>query len=175
MGAAENEDRVVLEEYVFQPDADNRALAASFGEWFSTFALPQTDAAYVWWRTKLGKDLVVVSDDVFTYFVRMHTEIQTHVRIDPGTGTVDKRSGPRDEEALPPDTLLCTTVTIPTPLEGPARQAFPNGASDAATYLKGHLTRSFQLCGDRSLGKGVARPTVIDRGTARPSAGGGKQ
>ena len=74
-----------------------REFAGLLAGWFSRNSLP-TSNAYEWWRKKMLTDVVVISDDEFTHFVKMHTEVQPHVKIGLA-GTVE--AGPWTEEALP--------------------------------------------------------------------------
>lgn len=65
----EEENAVILEEFILKAKKEN----------FS-FPVP----------SKVEKRrIVVVSDDVFKFFVKNYTEVQTHVRIDIDTGTVE--------------------------------------------------------------------------------------
>jgi len=63
---------------------------------------------------RIDKKLVIVSDEVFTAFVTTTTEIVARVRIDAGTGTVQK-GALWYEEYLPSDTLLYSLITIGKP------------------------------------------------------------
>jgi len=163
--------KAVLEEYALSPKPDQgwQEFLKSLAQWLAANALPQ-DAAYAWWRQKMwhqeqreGKatsesGLVLVADEVFNAFVRLNTEIQTHVQIGP-TGTVAE--GPWNEESLPADTLLYTVITAPKALDG-CQTTFPD-PNKALEFLKKELEAvgSFQLCGDRSLGKGIVRARCL--------------
>jgi len=65
-------------------------------------------------KDKIDKKLVIVSDEVFTAFATMTTEIVARVKIDANTGTV-QRGALWYEEYLPSDTLLYSVVTIGKP------------------------------------------------------------
>jgi CRISPR-associated protein Cmr4 len=141
----------VLEEQLLTctRNADMTRLA----KWFSERAVP---ADYEWWRNKMAGDVVLVSDNVFTWFVRWHTEVEPHVSI--GNGGVVQQ-GPWNEEALPPDTVLYTFISVPDPRDG--MKAVFAAAADARDALASCLDRQFQIGGDQTLGKGFVQPTLL--------------
>jgi CRISPR-associated protein Cmr4 len=180
---------VVLEEYVFERAAEPAAspgrqpYADTWGGWFAEHALPAAAAdggngadPYQWWRQKMNHDVVVLSDDDFTYFVRYHTEIQTHVKIDSATGTAAK-SGPWQEESLPTDTLLYTLLIVPRMVGVTGKTGTFSSPLAAVDFFRAVCSTApaIQLCGDRSLGKGFVRATIAPRPgvTSKKSEAGG--
>jgi CRISPR-associated protein Cmr4 len=159
----------VFEDYEYTQPVDSdaevqlklRQTATAFADdlagWFSRNALPSTPSAYTWWREKMQKDVVVISDEEFTHFVKMHTEVQPHVKI-ATQGTVE--SGPWTEEAIPADTVLYTNLTIPG-LNATFESLFAPDAPSAAVKKVLDQAFQFQICGDRSLGKGFVRVTCL--------------
>ncbi|NJE10067.1 type III-B CRISPR module RAMP protein Cmr4 [Thermococcus sp. MAR1] len=107
-------------------------------------------------RSDLTKRLVIVSDDLFTMFVKTGTEIVTRIRINPNTGTVDE-GALWYEEFLPADTLLYSIILVNDP-----RKKIDNGknalnASKLAENLKSKLSGFIQLGGDETVGKGFVK------------------
>jgi CRISPR-associated protein Cmr4 len=153
----------VFEDYEYAQPADPlrqqtaKAFAGALARWFSRNALPSNPAAYAWWRGKMQKDLVVISDEEFTHFVKMHTEVQAHVKIGV-QGTVE--GGPWTEEAIPADTILYANLTIPA-LNDQTEGLFAPVAPSVAVRAVLDLVPQFQICGDRSLGKGFVRVTCL--------------
>jgi len=102
------DEKLALEAYELtaQLDADNSL--GSIADWLSLYALPEDDA-YEFFRDKLKKDLVLLSDDELHFFVVNSTLIEPHVRIDDVSGTADGGALFYTEN-LPPETLLFTTL-----------------------------------------------------------------
>ena len=65
----EEESAVILEEFILKAKKEN-------------FSFPTPSKVE-------KKRIVIVSDDVFKFFVKNYTEVQTHIRIDIETGTVE--------------------------------------------------------------------------------------
>ncbi|MGQ9635853.1 MAG: type III-B CRISPR module RAMP protein Cmr4 [Bryobacteraceae bacterium] len=163
--------QAVLEEYALRPKEDPawQSFLQRLAQWLAKNAFPQGES-YRWWREKMwceqkhdqqtttDSGLVIVADETFDAFVRLNTEIRTHVQIGK-TGTVAE--GPWNEESLPADTLLYTVITVPKALDG-CQATFPD-PERALEFLQKELDAvgSFQLCGDRSLGKGLVRATCL--------------
>lgn len=96
-------DRIVLEDVALTPDVDGGAdkVADALAAW--TF--PDDPA----WQAQLRRRLVVVHDDLFTFFARHATEIVTRVSIDATTGTAQKGQL-WTEENLPAESVLAGLV-----------------------------------------------------------------
>ena len=83
------------------------------------------------------KRLAVVSDELFSYFVRLNLEVRSRVKIDPKTGTA-AGSGPWLEEYMPAETLLYgivmgrTTAYIPAPTMLPGEDARAAGEGNGS-------------------------------------------
>ena len=86
-------------------DSDDLAKIAEF---LSQHTLPQKDE-YEFFRNKLQKDLVVINDTEFSYFVKNATLVEPHVRIDNKTGTAEG-TGLFYTENLPPESILIATL-----------------------------------------------------------------
>ena len=99
-------------------------------------------------RNKFVKDLAIVSDDVFKEFVSLSTEVVTRIKINPDTGTVDKKTGGLwSEEYLPSDTILYSLILIPN----------RNEKQKIEESLKIYNERILQIGGDETIGKGLVR------------------
>ena len=120
-------------------------------------ALPDNDV-YKDIKEKLKKDLVIVSNDVFRDLVNLTTEIVTRIRIDPITGTVDKKVGGLwSEEYLPTDTIMYSLVLIPSRLNNIK-------TSEIIKQLNKYDEQILQIGGDETIGKGFVRIKLIGGG-----------
>jgi CRISPR-associated protein Cmr4 len=133
--------KIVLEEVDLHvdPSKDVRALAEALGQ----LLFPEDEG----WRDMLVRRLVVVSDDLFTFFARYATDVVTRVSIDPETGTA--RDGQLwTEENLPPESVLVGLVEeVPT---GTRRGA----AGAHLATLASLLAAPVQLGGKATVGRG---------------------
>lgn len=140
-------DSVVLEEFSFTPKQDK--VTETIGAWLATNALPGSKE-YDYWRKALPQKLCILHEDAFRDFVRYGTEVQTHIKLDPKTKTVE--GGMLwTSESLPVDTLLYAPLM--------ATKSRANGNKlDAESILKKiddlKLTRT-QLGGDETTGQGM--------------------
>jgi len=120
-------------------------------------ALPVNNA-YKDIREKLAKDLVIVSDDVFRDLVFLTTEVVTRIKIDPLTGTVDKRVGGLwSEEYLPTDTIMYSLILIPSRLINLKPE-------EIIEKLKKYDEKILQIGGDETVGKGFALIKLVEGG-----------
>jgi CRISPR-associated protein Cmr4 len=137
---------LVLEEFEFtRAEGDPTAVA----RWIADNLLPEREV-YQRTRARFVRQLVVLSDDDFTHFVRHATEVTARIGLNYETKTV--RDGALFyQEFLPAESLFYAVV-----LASPARAR--NGqASDAPTLLKrlaDGLSPMLQVGGDETTGKG---------------------
>lgn len=146
---------VVLESYQFTAIEDEQAKALKpTVQWLSKYALP--DKPHMkFFRDKIEKDIVVLSDNRFTYFARNATVVEPHVRINDETGTADD-GGLFYTENLPPESLLVSLVmaSIERKKKGES-QAQCMSAADILDELKTALdTEMVQVGGDATTGRG---------------------
>ena len=94
--------RIALE--AFDYEAQENSLIKNVADWLSKNAMP-SDPAFAFFKDKMAKDLVLLPDEDFSYFVRNATVVEPHVRIDDVTGTATK-TGLFYTENLPPESLL---------------------------------------------------------------------
>lgn len=142
------DDKVVLEEYCFdvKPAAD-KAIADAFK------ALVPTDPI---WET-ITERLVILNDELMSFFSQNACEVAQHVKIDDETGTA-AGTGLFNQENVPADTLFYSQVTyVDSQLKAKklADCYAKKTAEDAATALAGKLKDSvLQIGGDASTGLG---------------------
>lgn len=116
------------------------------------YALPGSEE-YEFFRNKLRRDLVVLSDTDFSYFVQNSTSVEAHVRINDETGTA-KDGGLFYTENLPPESVLVAPL-----LASKSRSPNSNHLQDAEevmckmrNVIDGKL---LQIGGDATVGRGL--------------------
>ena len=97
-----NGDKLLLEAFVFTGKQD--PALAEIAKWLSENAFPE-DEAFGFFREKIKSELVLLSGEDFSYFVRNATVVEPHVRISDASGTAVE-GGLFYTENLPPETLL---------------------------------------------------------------------
>ncbi len=104
-----------------------------------------------------AEKLILVSDEMFDYFVSSCTEIQTQIKIDAEKGTAQE-GALRYQELLPSDTMLYSIVY------------YSNAGMNElqAATIKGHIenvVKDFiQIGGDETLGRGICKIFWINGG-----------
>ncbi len=99
-------DGVILEVFEGKPDPKEQGSASEIARWLAENALAPSAAQF---REKLKKDLVILSDEVFTHFVENATVVEPHVAINDDTGTVDEGKLFYTEN-VPPEALFYSVV-----------------------------------------------------------------
>ncbi|MGP8321778.1 MAG: type III-B CRISPR module RAMP protein Cmr4 [Methanosarcinaceae archaeon] len=103
-------DKIVLEEYTFSvtKDGENGEDSATtmFAKWLKDNVANNMEQ---FWKDKIEKDVLVLSDEDFKDFVTMSTEVIARTKIDDYTGTVAK-GALWYEEYLPVDSILYSIV-----------------------------------------------------------------
>ncbi|MDR3352273.1 MAG: type III-B CRISPR module RAMP protein Cmr4 [Zoogloeaceae bacterium] len=116
-------------------------------------ALPDV-AAYAFFREKLKKDLVVLSDTDFSYFAEYATLVETHVRIDENTGTASD-GGLFYTENLPPESLLVAPMLTSKTRTGKGKEN-ELCAEAVMSHVKAALDgKLLQIGGDATTGRGL--------------------
>lgn len=100
------DSKVVLEEFTFE--VKENKTTTKIAEFLAEQIFPNEDA-YKFWKEKLKKDLVILSNDDFKHFVKTSTEIITRTKINSSTGTV-QHGALWTEEYLPQDSILYSIV-----------------------------------------------------------------
>lgn len=158
-----SDSNVVFEEYTFKvnPKQETKVLS----EWLADKVFPAdgNNDPYKYWRDKLKKDLVILSDDDFRDFVKFSTEVITRTRIDETKGTV-QAGALWTEEYLPTDTILYSlTMTSPLRVDDDNKKGVLKGntpdeeAENVMKYLKNGCPEIIQIGGNQTIGKGLMR------------------
>ncbi|PMP91035.1 MAG: type III-B CRISPR module RAMP protein Cmr4 [Hydrogenobaculum sp.] len=154
--------KAVLEEYTFEvKENDNTSRIANF------IANIIFKDSYKFWSEKLRKDLIILSDDDFTNFVKTSTEIITRIKINDKTGTVDT-GALWTEEYLPQDSVLYSLVmssSLKVSEEDRAKCNFKSDTHDEAKrvmkFFKENCPSIIQIGGNQTIGKGLARIEIL--------------
>lgn len=158
---ADSNNKVVLEEYTFDFQAEESAKAIA--DWIASNAIPK-GAEYDFWRNKVKTDLLILPDNAFRDFVKLSTEVQARIQIDNKTKTV-KSGALFYEEALPSDSLLYSVVMSHDPACDEIKR--PDGLKTSAevmTFLGGTDKERLQFGGDATIGKGIVNVNFLNGG-----------
>ena len=162
------DDKIVLEEYTIEAEKSDKCtnLAKWLGD--SLFPVPKGEEqdTLSYWRDKMKKDVIVLSDDEFRDFVEMSTEVITRTKIDNQTGTV-QGGALFSEEYLPTETVLYSLVlTTPVFAEdkgGFAAQGEQKEEDRVMEFFRLGLPEVIQVGANATIGKGLTR-TVFMKG-----------
>lgn len=144
-----SEGKVILEEYALLPD--QHEAVKQVGEWLAGHALPKGDA-YAFWRERLPKHLVVLSDDEFRDFTRHATEVVARIKLNEKKTTTGEGGNLFYQENLPAESLLYTLALAQDDLSGNLAQG---AASDLIAYARSIDGERLQIGGDASTGRGL--------------------
>jgi CRISPR-associated protein Cmr4 len=123
-------------------------------------AMPAGDG-YAFFREKMAKDLVVLSDSDFDYFSQHGMLIEPHVRIDDTTGTASD-GGLFYTENLPPESLLIAPLLASATRSGKAEEKIE--AIAVMAHMKAVLhSKLLQVGGDATTGRGLVAATVMSQ------------
>ncbi len=167
-----------LEEFVFDCEKSENVdnIAKAIKEY-----LPHTSTV-----NELSKRLVVVGDNVFTDFVNYAVEIRTRIRIDQGTGTVE-RGALFTVEFVPSEAIFYSFVFFIERKEGDSSDArtkfeklFSSEDKDKANKNKVENKKVKELVlqfgGDETIGAGFTKvrynELVCERGEHKATTGG---
>jgi len=138
----------------FEYDAEPNNLPAKIGEYFARNALP-ADNGYRYFRTKLERHLVVLSDSDFAYFAQHATLVEAHVRINSETGAADP-GGLFYTENLPPESILLAPVLASKTRNGAKGSSAAEDATSILCKLKNAVHgKLLQIGGDATTGRGL--------------------
>jgi CRISPR-associated protein Cmr4 len=160
------DDQIILEEYTFKAEKKNEV--KEIAKFFAQKIFPQQEKdTYKFWREKLEKDLVILSDEDFEQFVTSSTEVITRTKIDDKTGTV--QSGALwTEEYLPQDTILYS-IAMASPVrveKDEAKGIFNVGNPDKEAekvlqFFELGIPEVIQIGGNQTIGKGIAKIQIL--------------
>jgi len=153
-------DKLHLEAFEYSStQGDSNILDTISGD-LATYALPQDDE-FVFFRDKLKRDLVILSDTDFSYFSRYAMLVEPHVRIDPNSGTA-KKGGLFYSENLPPESLMIASLRTGDTRGGQQKKS---SAEEVMNHLKDVLDNQlFQIGGDATTGRGLVMARVLSEG-----------
>lgn len=162
-----NENTIVLEEYSFKVQETSNC--EKLADWISDNCMPSDD--YTYWREKVKKNLVVLSNEDFRDFVTLSTEVIARIKINQETGTVQK-GALWYEEYLPSDSILYS-LALTSPIfqeEDSDKGIFQLTDQEKAEnrdesekvmeFLEDGLPAVIQLGGNATTGKGIVRTKV---------------
>lgn len=112
------------------------------------------DASHEFFRTKLGTDLVLLSDTDFSYFAEHAMLVEPHVRINNETGTADD-GGLFYTENLPPESLLIAPLLASQTRTGKGREQEQLAEAVLSQIRKLIDGRLLQIGGDATTGRGL--------------------
>ena len=152
-----SDNKLHLEAFEYTAADSTNAALAQIGKDLAERALPSEDA-YQFFRDKLARDLVLLSDTDFDYFAEHATLVEPHVRIDDTTGTA-KEGGLFYSENLPPEALLIAPLMASkTRGKGTAIEAV-DVLAKVHERMDGKL---LQFGGDATTGRGLVMARVLE-------------
>ncbi len=144
-------------EYEATPSPEVKAIACELAQ----KAIPE-DPSFKFFRHKLERDLVVLSDTDFGYFARHAMLVEPHVRINALTGTADE-GGLFYTENLPPESILVAPVLTSVSRNGADAAPERLEAADVLCKIKNVIHgKVLQLGGDASTGRGLVVARVVE-------------
>jgi len=159
-----NNNVVILEEYTFQVKENPNT--KKIAEFIAQNIFKENEHSF--WKEKLKKDLIILSDDDFEQFVTNSTEIITRTKIDDKTGTV-KTGALWTEEYLPQETIFYSIAfSSPIRSENKGLLAGNNNNTDeeaekVMSFFEGGLPKVIQIGGNQTLGKGIVRIQILQK------------
>lgn len=159
LGSA-NANKLHLEAFEYNAiDVASPALK-TIAENLAQTALP-AEEAYAFFREKFAQDLVLLSDSDFDYFSQHAMLVETHVRIDPNTGTASE-GGLFYTENLPPEAVLIAPLLTSQTRSG--KEGVQLDATTVMSHMKTVLhSKLLQIGGDATTGRGLVAATVVSQ------------
>jgi CRISPR-associated protein Cmr4 len=154
-------NKLHLEGFEYQAEL-SKTLPKKVGDYLSANAIPG-DGKFAYFREKLKKDLVVLSDTDFSFFAQHATLVEPHVRINPDTGAADP-GGLFYTENLPPESILLAPLLASQTRAG--QRANANGrlsAQEVLAKIKNVVDgKLLQVGGDATTGRGLAVARILE-------------
>ena len=149
-------DKLHLEAFEYANAPAAAGALAAIARWLADNALP-TEEAHSFFREKFARDLVLLSDEDFTWFAKNATVVEPHVRIDNKTGTASD-GGLFYTENLPPESLLLGSLMASRERSGKGELA----AEAVLAQVKGAIDgKLLQVGGDATTGRGLVSARVL--------------
>lgn len=148
-----SENKLHLEVFEYGADTDDGGAVGALAGNLSRLAIPD-GGGYAFFRDKVARDLVVLSDTDFAYFAEHATVVEPHVRINDATGTADD-GGLFYTENLPPESLMIAPLFASRTRTGTGR-AHAMQAGDVMAKIRNVIDGSvLQIGGDATTGRGL--------------------
>ncbi len=129
---------VVLEEYKFESRGLSEDIASKLEKIFDDKI----------WKT-VATRLVIVNDEIFSYFCENACEVVTRIKIDDETGVVDKKNGALfNQEQVPSETMFYAVI-------GEQKDGY-------IETLKKTLPEVLQIGGDETIGLGYCSVSLME-------------
>lgn len=141
---------VILEEYAFEDCVESEKLT----DFAFKLAKILDGKINQYWAEKLKRDIIVISDDDFSDFVNLYSEVNARIKINPDTGTVAK-GALWYEEFIPTDTIMYSMLMTSNSF-GKTKES----AKDVMNKILGEFPEMLQIGGDATIGKGLIRLVV---------------
>jgi len=154
-------DKLHLEAFEYANAPAVAGALAAVARWLADNALP-TEAAHSFFREKFARDLVLLSDEDFTWFAKNATLVEPHVRIDNDTGAAAK-TGLFYTENLPPESLLLGSLMASRERSGRGELAAEAVLAQVQGAVDGKL---LQVGGDATTGRGLVSARVLPGASA---------
>jgi CRISPR-associated protein Cmr4 len=163
-----SDNKIVLEEYTF--DVAENSDCKRLADWIAGNGLPSGDV-YNYWRDKITKSLVVLSNDDFRDFVTLSTEVIARIKINQETGTV-QQGALWYEEYLPSDSVLYSLALTSSifqendgdkgifMLTDQEKEENRDESEKVMEFLEDGLPDVIQLGGNATIGKGIVRTKI---------------
>ena len=149
-------DKLHLEAFEYANVPSAAGALAEVADWLKKNALP-VEEAHRFFREKFARDLVLLSDEDFTWFAKNATVVEPHVRIDDKTGTASD-GGLFYTENLPPESLLLGSLMASRERSGKGELA----AEAVLAQVKGAIDgKLLQVGGDATTGRGLVSARVL--------------
>jgi CRISPR-associated protein Cmr4 len=149
-------DKLHLEAFEYTNAPAAAGALAAIARWLADNALP-TEDAHSFFREKFARDLVLLSDEDFTWFAKNATVVEPHVRIDNKTGTASD-GGLFYTENLPPESLLLGSLMASRERSGKGELAAEAVLGQVKGAIDGKL---LQVGGDATTGRGLVSARVV--------------
>jgi CRISPR-associated protein Cmr4 len=156
------QSQVMLEEFVFTNTSQNiNVNGVNLAKWLGDklFDVPVQGATTPAdpFHSLLQSHFAIVSNDAFTHFVKLFTEVVTRNKIDNDTGIVHQ-GALFTEEYLPCNTVLYTIVMASDEFDKPSKPGYKNAYANI-TDFKTHFDTNtyFQAGGNATIGKGILK------------------
>jgi len=102
----------------------------------------------------LNAHLAVVSDDVFSWFARHATQVETRIALDVASKTV-KNGALFSQETVPPESMFISHIAAENARHAAAKKSAYRGADQALNRLGEFCQQPRQFGGDATIGKGL--------------------